>query len=82
MVTLLLVSVGVLAYVVVGYPLLLRLVVAIRGPRLVRQSDMTPSLSFVISAYNEADVIRQKLENALGLDYPTDRREIVVISDC
>src|SRR6185295_6917232 len=81
MVTLLLVSVGVLAYVVVGYPLLMQLIVAIRGPRLVRQSDITPWLSFVISAYNEADVIRQKLENTLGLDYPTERREIVVVSD-
>ena len=82
MLALLLVSALVLAYVVVGYPLLLRLIVAIRGPRHVIQADITPSLSFVISAYNEADVIRTKLENALALDYPADRRQIVVISDC
>jgi len=83
MVALLLVSVAVLAYVVAGYPLLLRLIVAMRGPRVVRQADdHVPSLSFVISAYNEADVIRKKLENTLDLDYPSDRREIVVISDC
>ena len=79
---LLLVSVLVLAYVVVGYPLLLRLIVAVRGPRHVRQEDITPTVSFVISAYNEAAVIRAKLENALAIDYPPDRREIVVISDC
>jgi cellulose synthase/poly-beta-1,6-N-acetylglucosamine synthase-like glycosyltransferase len=82
MLTLLLISVLVLAYVVVGYPLLLRLIVAVRGPRLVRQADITPSLSFVISAYNEADVIRAKLENTLSLDYPPHCREIVVVSDC
>ena len=82
MLTVLLVSVFVLAYVVAGYPLLLRLLVAVRGPRPVRQADITPSLSFVISAYNEADVIRAKLQNALALDYPADRREIVVVSDC
>jgi cellulose synthase/poly-beta-1,6-N-acetylglucosamine synthase-like glycosyltransferase len=35
----------------------------------------------VISAYNEAAVIRQKLENAVALDYPKDLLEIVVISD-
>ena len=75
-------SVFVLVYVVAGYPLLLRLLVAVRGPRQVRQADITPTVSFVISAYNEADVIRAKLENALALDYPADRREIVVISDC
>jgi cellulose synthase/poly-beta-1,6-N-acetylglucosamine synthase-like glycosyltransferase len=72
----------VLAYVVVGYPLLMRLIVAIRGPRTVHQAEHTPRLSFVISAYNEADVIRTKLENTLSLDYPADLREIVVISDC
>ena len=82
MLTVLLIAVLVLAYVVAGYPLLLRLLVSLRGPRHVRQADITPALSFVISAYNEADVIRAKLRNALSLDYPADRREIVVISDC
>jgi cellulose synthase/poly-beta-1,6-N-acetylglucosamine synthase-like glycosyltransferase len=82
MVTLLIVSVLVLAYVVAGYPLLLRLVVSVRGARRVKQADITPQISFVISAYNEADVIRAKLHNTLGLEYPADRREIVVISDC
>jgi cellulose synthase/poly-beta-1,6-N-acetylglucosamine synthase-like glycosyltransferase len=82
MLTALLVSLVVLAYVVAGYPLLLRLLVAVRGPRRVRRADITPTVSFVISAYNEADVIRKKLQNALALDYPADRREIVVISDC
>ena len=80
--TLFLVSVLILAYVVVGYPVLLRLAVAVRGARRVRQHDITPTLSFVISAYNEADVIRAKLENTLAIDYPAHRREIVVISDC
>jgi cellulose synthase/poly-beta-1,6-N-acetylglucosamine synthase-like glycosyltransferase len=81
MLTILLVAVFVLAYVIVGYPLLLKLLVTLRGARHVRQGDITPTLSFVISAYNEADVIRAKLQNALSLDYPADRREIVVISD-
>jgi cellulose synthase/poly-beta-1,6-N-acetylglucosamine synthase-like glycosyltransferase len=79
---LLVVSILVLGYVVAGYPLLLRLLVRIRGAKRVRQSDITPTVSFVISAYNEADVIARKLENALGLDYPADRFEIVVVSDC
>jgi cellulose synthase/poly-beta-1,6-N-acetylglucosamine synthase-like glycosyltransferase len=82
MLTVLLIAVFVLAYVIAGYPLLLRLLVWLRGPRRVRQADITPTLSFVISAYNEADVIRAKLQNALSLDYPADHREIVVISDC
>lgn len=36
----------------------------------------------MIAAYNEKDVIRGKLENSLEIDYPKDRLEIVVVSDC
>lgn len=79
--TLLVVSAAALGYVLVGYPLLLRLIVLARGPRLVRRRDITPPLSLVISAHNEAPVIAGKLENALALDYPRDLLEIVVISD-
>ena len=82
MLTVLIASVFVLIYVLAGYPLLMRLLVVLRGPRLVRQADITPTLSFVISAFNEADVIRAKLQNALAMDYPAERREIVVVSDC
>jgi glycosyltransferase involved in cell wall biosynthesis len=38
-------------------------------------------VTLVVSAFNEAPIIAQKLENALGLDYPRDRLEIVVVSD-
>jgi cellulose synthase/poly-beta-1,6-N-acetylglucosamine synthase-like glycosyltransferase len=82
MLLLFLVSTGAMAYVLAGYPLLLKLIVAFRGPRPIRRADVTPRLSFVISAYNEAAVIREKLENALSLDYPRDLLQIVVISDC
>jgi cellulose synthase/poly-beta-1,6-N-acetylglucosamine synthase-like glycosyltransferase len=70
-----------MAYVFVGYPLLLRVVVRVRGKRPIRSRDITPSVSLVISAYNEAPVIRAKLENALSLDYPAGALEIVVVSD-
>jgi len=71
-----------LAYVIVGYRLVLQLIVRLRGARPIRRGDITPRVSFVISAYNEADVIRDKILNALALDYPASAREIVVISDC
>lgn len=77
----LLFALAVLAYVFVGYPVLLRLLVWVRGARRVRRADITPSLSLVISAYNEATVIRHKVENALSLTYPPGAVEVVVISD-
>jgi cellulose synthase/poly-beta-1,6-N-acetylglucosamine synthase-like glycosyltransferase len=75
------VSVLVLGYVYIGYPLLLRAAVRLRGPRPILQRDSTPSLSFIISAHNESAVIRRKLENTLALDYPRHALQIVVVSD-
>jgi len=68
-------------YSFVGYPLLLSGIVRVRGPRPFRRRDILPSVSFIISAYNEAAVIGAKLANALALDYPEELLEIVVVSD-
>jgi cellulose synthase/poly-beta-1,6-N-acetylglucosamine synthase-like glycosyltransferase len=69
-----------LCYVYVGFPAL----VLLRG-RLRRRpygtADITPSVSVVIAAHNEAAVIRSRLENLLALDYPEDRIDVVVASD-
>ncbi len=71
---------GLILYVYVGYPALLY--AASRWfHRPVRQGDVTPPVTLLISAYNEAGVIKDKLENSLALDYPKDRLEILVISD-
>lgn len=51
------------------------------GGRKWRQGEAKPTVSLVISVYNEEGVIREKIENALALEYPEDRLEIVVVSD-
>ncbi len=62
------ITVGVLLYATAGYPLLLWLIVRVRGERAVRKGPELPRVTLIISAFNEAEVIRQKLENALALD--------------
>lgn len=63
------------------YPLLLyALVAAGWGSDPTRTGDL-PTVSLVIAAYNEEEVIAEKIENSLGIDYPDDRMEIVVFSD-
>jgi cellulose synthase/poly-beta-1,6-N-acetylglucosamine synthase-like glycosyltransferase len=62
------------------YPLFIAAVARVR-PRPVAAADILPSVSLIIPAYNEEDVIEAKLENTLELDYPADRLEIVVTSD-
>ena len=67
-------------YVYAGYPLLLAVVGAIRA-RPTARGEIEPSVTLLISAFNEADVIAEKLQNSLNLDYPADRLQILVISD-
>ncbi len=73
-------SVLTLFYTYAGYPLLLSIVAFIRT-RLVSTGDVQPKVSLIISVYNEEKVIREKLDNALSLDYPKDKLEIIVASD-
>ena len=42
---------------------------------------MTPSVTVVVAAHDEEDVIGRRVENLLELDYPPDRLEVVVASD-
>ena len=66
--------------VVIAYTLGLALLHQGFGRRLRRgKSDFAPTVSLVIPTYNEASVIRQKLENVLELDYPRDKLEVVVV---
>lgn len=45
------------------------------------EAEVTPAVSIVIAAHNEAADIGAKLESLLGLDYPADRLELIVASD-
>ncbi len=63
-----------------GYPLLLVLLGRNRRGTLC-SPDITPSVSLIISAYNEEKVICRKIENSLSLDYPREKLEIIVASD-
>jgi cellulose synthase/poly-beta-1,6-N-acetylglucosamine synthase-like glycosyltransferase len=51
-------------------------------PRPVLRDDAyLPTITLLIPAHNEADVIRRKLENSTSLDYPKDRLQILVVDD-
>jgi cellulose synthase/poly-beta-1,6-N-acetylglucosamine synthase-like glycosyltransferase len=73
-------AVAAVAHVYVGYPVLVALLARLHR-RPVARREITPSVSLVIAAYQEEQVIREKLDNSLQLDYPRDRLEIVVVTD-
>ena len=68
-------------YTYVGYAVVLY-VVTRYGQQPVQRADITPPVSLIITVRNEEARIPQKLENTLALDYPPDRFEVIVASDC
>ncbi len=75
-----------IAYVYIGYPVMLmiwsRLVRRQRTFRADRADDTAwPGVSIIVAARNEASRLPSRLDNLLSLDYPADRRQIIVVSD-
>ncbi len=71
-------------YAYVGYPLLLAGIAAIRRgmpPLPTSDPDEWPSVTITIPVHNEERRIASCLDAVLALDYPADRRQILVISD-
>jgi len=74
-------AMAMIAFTYAGYPaLMFALSLILRRP--VRRDDITPRVSVIIAAYNEERDIDAKLKNTLAIDYPRDRMEIIVASDC
>jgi cellulose synthase/poly-beta-1,6-N-acetylglucosamine synthase-like glycosyltransferase len=74
------VSLALLVWTHVGYPVAVAAAVRFRFRR-VRLADVEPTVAIVVAAYNEEAVIARRLDNLLELDYPRERLEIVVSSD-
>jgi len=68
-------------YVYAGYPLILILLNKIIKKKQIQISEITPNTTLIVSCYNEANVIRKKIENCLALDYPKDKLQIIFVSD-
>jgi cellulose synthase/poly-beta-1,6-N-acetylglucosamine synthase-like glycosyltransferase len=76
-------SVALILYTHLGYPLVLRALLALRRhPTLWPGTwQELPRVSLIVAAYDEEGSIAAKVANVLALDYPRDLLEIVVASD-
>ena len=78
------VSLLAISYAYVGYPAVLWLVSRsgmLGGRSGTGQDTHLPSVTIIVSAFNEEKVIGEKIENTLSLDYPQELLEIVIASD-
>ena len=62
-------SLALVGYSYVGYPVLLWVLSFFRAYDVVR-GDSTPSVTYIVTAYNEERRIAEKLDNTLALTYP------------
>jgi poly-beta-1,6-N-acetyl-D-glucosamine synthase len=74
------IAVATIAYTYLGYALWLWWR-SRWAPRPVRRGTVKPAVSAVMVVRNEEAVIGRKLDNLLTLDYPTEKMEVVVVSD-
>jgi cellulose synthase/poly-beta-1,6-N-acetylglucosamine synthase-like glycosyltransferase len=83
-----------IVYAQVGYPLVLRALLIARrgreslgGPKAPRPLGLgtppaeRPLVSLIVPAYDEEEVIAAKVANALRLDWPRERLQIIVADD-
>jgi len=79
-------GIAVTFYSYIGYGLLLWGWLKLRklfkpATAATRTTAFTPPVTLIIAAYNEEDIIRQKIENSLSLDYPKDVLNLIFITD-
>ena len=73
-------SLALLLYTYAGYPLVLGVWSIWGGKRVVRR-PITPRVSIVIAAWNEADSLASRITNCLDQQYPATHLDVVVVSD-
>ena len=75
-------------YTYIGYGILLYIIIRVKrlfwgSPQkaVLPADDELPSMTLMICAYNEEDVVTEKMENTLALDYPKDKLRIMWVTD-
>jgi biofilm PGA synthesis N-glycosyltransferase PgaC len=71
---------AVLGFTYAGYPLLMAALARLR-PLPVRRLDQSPAMDVLVVAHDAADMIEDKIDNLLALDYPPDRLRINIVCD-
>jgi cellulose synthase/poly-beta-1,6-N-acetylglucosamine synthase-like glycosyltransferase len=77
-------SICMVGYAYVGYPLLISVLSRLFGKEpsapLVDDAGL-PAMTLLIAAFNEESVIADRIRNALASDYPAEKLRIVIASD-
>jgi biofilm PGA synthesis N-glycosyltransferase PgaC len=75
-------ALGLCLYTYALYPLSIYAAGRLLNRRWKGDAAFEPVVTLIIPAYNEAAVIQSKIENTLASQYPPEKLEIIVASDC
>ncbi len=75
-------ALAVLVYTYFAYPVLIAILAKLRPLSVKKDPGHTPMVSALIPVYNANRYIDAKIESLLALDYPRERLEILLYSDC
>lgn len=74
-------------YTYIGYGIVLYLMVKVKE-LFCKENDMStpeakslPEVTLLVAAYNEEDVVEEKMKNSLALDYPADKLHFMWVTD-
>ena len=87
MATLFWLCMAIVVYTYVGYGIVLYLLVFVKRlatkakPLADITDDRLPEVTLMVCAYNEEDIIAEKMDNPRRLDYPSDRLHLVWVTD-
>ena len=75
-------------YTYIGYGILLYIIIRLKRffagkpcEAVLPADEELPTITLMICAYNEEDVVKEKMENTLALDYPKDKFRIMWVTD-
>ena len=75
------VATAIVAYLLIGYPLLLATYRGHKLPAVRKDPDYRATVTVILAVYNGAAFLAQKLNSILSLEYPRELVQILVISD-
>lgn len=79
------ISVFIVIYTYLGYGIVLFMMVKLKRifskSFVFQENSPTPSISILIAAYNEEDIILEKLKNTLELNYSREKTQVIFITD-
>lgn len=79
------ISIFLIVYTFVGYGFVLYVLVKVKNlfvtPFSFKKDAVLPGVTVLIAAYNEEDIIEEKIRNTLALNYPKDKVQVIFITD-